>query len=94
MQDDSTKTLRRLWHLNAMQLESFPRGLGHSEEVVGHLLRKLPPSQHPLVFHKMRAGIGAATVKLTVADLEEIAQAIERTGAGSGPTMPQLQRAA
>lgn len=38
--------------------------------------------------------IGAATVKLTAADLEEIAQAIERTGAGSGPNMPQLQHAA
>lgn len=38
--------------------------------------------------------IGAATVKLTATDLEEIAQAILRTGAGSGPTMPLLEHAA
>jgi aryl-alcohol dehydrogenase-like predicted oxidoreductase len=37
--------------------------------------------------------IGAATLKLTAADLEEIANAIVRTGAGTGPTMPQLQHA-
>ncbi|MCU1260671.1 MAG: aldo/keto reductase [Bryobacterales bacterium] len=37
--------------------------------------------------------IGAATLSLTTADLEEIAAAIERTGAGTGPTMPQLQHA-
>ncbi len=35
--------------------------------------------------------IGAAHIELTVADLEEIANAIERSGAGTGPTMPQLQ---
>jgi aryl-alcohol dehydrogenase-like predicted oxidoreductase len=38
--------------------------------------------------------IGAATLQLTAADLEEIANAITRTGAGTGPVMPQLQRAA
>jgi aryl-alcohol dehydrogenase-like predicted oxidoreductase len=38
--------------------------------------------------------IDAATLKLTSADLEEIEDAILRTKAGSGPTMPQLPRAA
>jgi aryl-alcohol dehydrogenase-like predicted oxidoreductase len=37
--------------------------------------------------------IGAATLVLTSADLEEIAAAIERTGAGAGPTKPQTQYA-
>jgi aryl-alcohol dehydrogenase-like predicted oxidoreductase len=37
--------------------------------------------------------IGAATLKLTSSDLEEIAHAITRTGAGEGPTIPQLQHA-
>jgi aryl-alcohol dehydrogenase-like predicted oxidoreductase len=32
--------------------------------------------------------VGAATLDLPAADLEEIAAAIERTGAGSGPTRP------
>jgi len=32
--------------------------------------------------------IGAATLKLTVADLDAIAAAIERTGAGAGPSRP------
>src|SRR5918911_4842572 len=32
--------------------------------------------------------IGAATLRLTSADLEEIAAAVERTGAGSGPARP------
>jgi aryl-alcohol dehydrogenase-like predicted oxidoreductase len=32
--------------------------------------------------------IGAANLSLTQADLEEIGRAIERTGAGTGPTMP------
>ena len=35
--------------------------------------------------------IGAAYLELTSADLEEIAAAIERTGAGTGPTLPQPQ---
>jgi aryl-alcohol dehydrogenase-like predicted oxidoreductase len=35
--------------------------------------------------------IAAASLQLTAADLEEIAIAIERTGAGTGPTIPQLQ---
>jgi aryl-alcohol dehydrogenase-like predicted oxidoreductase len=34
--------------------------------------------------------IGAATLELTAADLDEIATAIERTGAGSGPTRPPV----
>jgi aryl-alcohol dehydrogenase-like predicted oxidoreductase len=37
--------------------------------------------------------IDAVTIKLSAADLEEIAEAITRTGAGAGPTMPQLQHA-
>jgi aryl-alcohol dehydrogenase-like predicted oxidoreductase len=37
--------------------------------------------------------IDAATIKLTAADLAEIADAINRTGAGAGPTMPQLEPA-
>jgi aryl-alcohol dehydrogenase-like predicted oxidoreductase len=39
--------------------------------------------------------IAAASLELTAADLKEIANAIERTGAGTGPTMPsqpQVQR--
>jgi aryl-alcohol dehydrogenase-like predicted oxidoreductase len=36
--------------------------------------------------------IGAASLELTSADLEEIAAAIERTGAGRGPTMPPPQQ--
>ncbi len=32
--------------------------------------------------------IGAATLELTAADLDEIAAAIARTGAGTGPTRP------
>jgi aryl-alcohol dehydrogenase-like predicted oxidoreductase len=35
--------------------------------------------------------IGAAAVALTPGDLDEIALAIERTGAGSGPTRPAVQ---
>jgi aryl-alcohol dehydrogenase-like predicted oxidoreductase len=35
--------------------------------------------------------IGAATLELTNADLEEISDAIVRTGAGTGPAIPQLQ---
>jgi aryl-alcohol dehydrogenase-like predicted oxidoreductase len=36
--------------------------------------------------------IGAATLTLTAEDLDDIALAIERTGAGSGPTRPALAR--
>lgn len=36
--------------------------------------------------------IAAGTLELTAADLEEVANAIERTGAGSGQAMPPLQR--
>jgi aryl-alcohol dehydrogenase-like predicted oxidoreductase len=37
--------------------------------------------------------ISAANLQLNAADLEEIANAITRTGAGTGPMMPQLQHA-
>ncbi len=37
--------------------------------------------------------IGAATLELLSADLEEISAAIVGTGAGAGPTMPELQLA-
>jgi aryl-alcohol dehydrogenase-like predicted oxidoreductase len=37
--------------------------------------------------------IGAATLSLTAEDLDDIAKAIERTGAGSGPTRPAMSRA-
>jgi len=36
--------------------------------------------------------IGAATLELTAADLDEIAAAIARTGAGTGPTRPVASR--
>src|SRR5947208_12396790 len=38
--------------------------------------------------------IGAATLDLTAADLDEIAAAITRTGAGTGPTRPAASEAA
>lgn len=37
--------------------------------------------------------IAAASLQLTSADLDEIAAALARTGAGTGPTAPQLQQA-
>ena len=37
--------------------------------------------------------IGAASLRLTTADLQEISDAIVRTGAGEGPTIPQLEPA-
>src|SRR5574340_552658 len=37
--------------------------------------------------------VGAAALRLTAADLEEIARAIARTGAGAGPSTPLLQAA-
>jgi aryl-alcohol dehydrogenase-like predicted oxidoreductase len=37
--------------------------------------------------------IGAASLELTHADLAEISSAVLRTGAGSGPTMPELYQA-
>jgi aryl-alcohol dehydrogenase-like predicted oxidoreductase len=43
--------------------------------------------------HQVDGWIGAATLKLTSADLEEISAAIVRTGAGTGPTIPQLEHA-
>jgi hypothetical protein len=36
--------------------------------------------------------LGAATLSLTAADLEEIAKAIEKTGVGTGPARPPLPR--
>jgi hypothetical protein len=36
--------------------------------------------------------IGAAMLELTAEDLDDIALAIERTGAGSGPTRPATIR--
>jgi len=36
--------------------------------------------------------IAAASLQLTAVDLDEIATAIVRTGAGTGPTAPQLQQ--
>jgi predicted oxidoreductase len=37
--------------------------------------------------------IGAANLELTPADLDEIARAIKRTGAGTGPSTPNLELA-
>ena len=37
--------------------------------------------------------IGAASLQLSAADLQDISNAIVRTGAGEGPTMPQLEYA-
>lgn len=37
--------------------------------------------------------IGAVSLELTTADLQEISDAIARIGAGEGPTMPELERA-
>jgi aryl-alcohol dehydrogenase-like predicted oxidoreductase len=37
--------------------------------------------------------IDAATLRLTPVDLGEISQAIEQTGAGAGPTIPQMRHA-
>jgi aryl-alcohol dehydrogenase-like predicted oxidoreductase len=84
-------------------------GLGHSEQVVGRLLRDLPADERPFVFTKcglltwpgvtgaivgarspqqVEGWIGAASLELSVADLDEITAAIERTGAGMGPARP------
>jgi hypothetical protein len=41
----------------------------------------------------LAAGFDAASLELTTADVQEISNAIVRTGAGEGPTMPQLERA-
>jgi aryl-alcohol dehydrogenase-like predicted oxidoreductase len=38
--------------------------------------------------------IGAASLQLSATDLQDISNAIVRTGAGEGPTMPQLEYAA
>jgi hypothetical protein len=37
--------------------------------------------------------IGAVSLELTAADMQVISDAIARTGAGEGPTMPQLEHA-
>jgi aryl-alcohol dehydrogenase-like predicted oxidoreductase len=82
-------------------------GLGHSEEVVGRLLRDYAPADRPLVFTKCglvwdeqqpmvqskrigtRASLRREVERLTLTDgdLAEIRAAIERSGAGTGPTV-------
>jgi aryl-alcohol dehydrogenase-like predicted oxidoreductase len=54
-QDDdvSIATMRRAIELGINWIDTAAvYGLGHSEEVVGKLLRELPASQHPLIFTK------------------------------------------
>jgi aryl-alcohol dehydrogenase-like predicted oxidoreductase len=54
-QDDaeSIETMRHALDLGINWIDTAAvYGLGHSEEVVGKLLRELPPSQRPLVFTK------------------------------------------
>jgi aryl-alcohol dehydrogenase-like predicted oxidoreductase len=54
-QDDgvSIATMRRALELGINWIDTAAvYGLGHSEEVVGRLLRDLPPSERPLVFTK------------------------------------------
>jgi hypothetical protein len=36
--------------------------------------------------------IGAATLELNAGDLDDIMRAIEKTGAGTGPTRPAMMR--
>jgi len=43
--------------------------------------------------HQVDGWIGAATIELTSTDLEEISDAIVRTGAGAGPSIPLMQHA-
>jgi aryl-alcohol dehydrogenase-like predicted oxidoreductase len=54
------------------------------------LREPLLAAAHP---SKFDGWIGAASLELTTADLQEISDAIVRTGAGEGPTIPQWERA-
>lgn len=50
---DSLATMRHALELGINWIDTAAvYGLGHSEEVVGRLLRELPPAQRPLVFTK------------------------------------------
>jgi aryl-alcohol dehydrogenase-like predicted oxidoreductase len=83
-QDDaeSLATMRHALELGVNWIDTAAvYGLGHSEAVVGRLLRDLPANDRPLVF---------TTLELTPADLEEVAAAIVRTRAGSGPARPAM----
>jgi aryl-alcohol dehydrogenase-like predicted oxidoreductase len=54
-QDDaeSIATMRHALELGVNWIDTAAvYGLGHSEEVVGQLLRELPPAEHPLIFTK------------------------------------------
>jgi hypothetical protein len=54
-------------------------------------LKTLSPNKDAAPF--VDGWIGAASLQLTAADLQEISDAIVRTGAGEGPTIPQLEHA-
>jgi aryl-alcohol dehydrogenase-like predicted oxidoreductase len=50
---DSLATMRHALELGINWIDTAAAyGLGHSEEVVGRLLRQLPPAAHPLIFTK------------------------------------------
>ena len=60
-QDDteSIATMRHALELGVNWIDTAAvYGLGHSEEVVGKLLRELPASERPSGFYKMRAHLG------------------------------------
>src|SRR3977135_1935225 len=106
-QDDavSLATMRHALKLGVNWIDTAAvYGLGHSEDVVGRLLRERTPAERPMVFitgaivggrspQQVDGWIGAASLELTAADLQEISDAIVRTGAGEGPTIPQLEHA-
>jgi aryl-alcohol dehydrogenase-like predicted oxidoreductase len=51
--DASMEAIRRCVELGVNWIDTAPiYGIGHSEEVVGRALKKMPPSQRPLVFTK------------------------------------------
>jgi aryl-alcohol dehydrogenase-like predicted oxidoreductase len=51
--DDSVATMRHAIELGVNWIDTAAvYGLGHSEEVVGRLLRELPPGQRPYIFSK------------------------------------------
>ena len=51
--DASIATMRHSLELGVSWIDTAAvYGLGHSEEVIGRLLRELPPSERPLVFTK------------------------------------------